>query len=62
MYANREPRFYANVVYQGRSWFKNWMDGNPNYIVDFSAGGGNDLSNGDNVKLDICLVSSRTVQ
>lgn len=50
MYANREPRFYASVVYQGRSWFKKWMNGNPNYTVDFSAGGGNDLSNGDNVK------------
>lgn len=63
MYANREPRFYANVVYQGRSWFKNWMDGNPNYIVDFSAGGGNDLSNGDNVKTGYMLgkFKNRTV-
>ena len=50
MYNNREPRFYASVVYQGRSWFKKWMNSNPNYVVDFSAGGGNDLSNGDNVK------------
>ena len=63
MYANREPRFYANVVYQGRSWFKNWMDGNPNYVVDFSAGGGNDLSNGDNVKTGYMLgkFKNRTV-
>lgn len=63
MYANREPRFYANVVYQGRSWFKKWMNGNPNYIVDFSAGGGNDLSNGDNVKTGYILgkFKNRTV-
>ena len=63
MYANREPRFYASVVYQGRSWFKKWMNGNPNYIVDFSAGGGNDLSNGDNVKTGYMLgkFKNRTV-
>lgn len=63
MYANREPRFYASVVYQGRSWFKKWMNGNPNYTVDFSAGGGNDLSNGDNVKSGYMLgkFKNRTV-
>ncbi len=42
MYSNREPRFYADVVYQGKSWFKVYMDktGNANYFVDFSLKGG----------------------
>lgn len=63
MYANREPRFYASVVYQGRSWFKKWMNGSPSYFVDFSAGGGNDLSNGDNTKSGYLLgkFKNRTV-
>lgn len=63
MYANREPRFYASVIYQGRSWFKKWMNNHPNYVVDFSAGGGNDLSNGDNVATGYMLgkFKNRTV-
>lgn len=41
MYANREPRFYANVMYQGKSWFnKKFNDGHPNYFIDFSLKGG----------------------
>lgn len=42
MYANREPRFYADVIYQGKSWFEVFMNksGNSNYFVDFSLHGG----------------------
>lgn len=55
MYAKREPRFYASVAYQGRSWFKKWMNGHADYKLDFSNGGGNDLSNGDNVAVGYML-------
>lgn len=42
MYANREPRFYANVIYQGKSWFDVFQNkpGNEDYFVDFSLEGG----------------------
>lgn len=42
MYANREPRFYNAVNYQGQSWYKPFMDksGNNNYTLDFSLEGG----------------------
>ena len=42
MYANREPRFYADVIYQGKSWFEIFMNksGNANYFVNFSLHGG----------------------
>ena len=41
MYSNREPRFYADVMYQGKSWFnKNFNNAHPGYFVDFSLHGG----------------------
>lgn len=42
MYANREPRFYADVIYQGKSWFEVFMkkSEHTNYFVDFSLHGG----------------------
>lgn len=41
MYSNREPRFYADVMYQGKSWFnKKFNEKNPNYFLDFSLHGG----------------------
>ncbi len=42
MYSNREPRFYQDVIYQGKSWFKVFQSksGNANYQVDFSLHGG----------------------
>lgn len=41
MYSNREPRFYADVMYQGKSWFNtNFNKTKPNYFVDFSLHGG----------------------
>lgn len=63
MYANREPRFYADVIYQGHSWFDVFQNSNPEYFVDFSRGGGNDASNGDNTKTGYMLgkFKNRTV-
>jgi starch-binding outer membrane protein, SusD/RagB family len=46
MYANREPRFYADVIYQGKSWHIQ-PTSNPNYYVDFSAKGGVGPSSSD---------------
>lgn len=50
MYANREPRFYADVIYQGKSWFSVFQNksGNANYFVDFSVDGGAGPSSTDN--------------
>ena len=41
MYINREPRFYAAVTYQGKSWHKQ-PAGKPEYSVCYCLGGGND--------------------
>lgn len=46
MYANREPRFYAAVIYQGKSWHIQ-PNGNSDYIVDFSVNGGVGPSSSD---------------
>lgn len=41
MYSNREPRFYADVMYQGKSWFNTKFNAsNPGYFVSFTPGGG----------------------
>lgn len=42
MYSNREPRFYQDVNYQGKSWYKVYQtkSGNNNYQIDFSLNGG----------------------
>lgn len=45
MYANREPRFYASVIYQGKSW--HIQPNLPNYFVDFSKNGGVGPSSSD---------------
>lgn len=41
MYANREPRFYADVTYQGKSWHINPLD-KPDYGSYFCLNGGCD--------------------
>lgn len=46
MYANREPRFYAAVIYQGKSWHIQ-PKGKPDYFVDFSVNGGVGPSSSD---------------
>lgn len=47
MYANREPRFYASIIYQGKSWSIQPPD-RPDYTVGFARGQGTDNSAGDN--------------
>lgn len=46
MYSNREPRFYADVIYQGKSWHIQPAN-NANYYVDFSVKGGVGPSSSD---------------
>lgn len=45
MYANREPRFYACIGYEGKSWH---IQPRPNYTLGFAKGEGSDNSVGDN--------------
>ena len=57
MYANREPRFYQAVIYEGRSWYQ---DINTNklgndYRVFFSRGGGADNSSSENPRTGYML-------
>lgn len=47
MYANREPRFYANIGYEGMSWHIQPV-GMPNYTLGFAKGEGSDNSSSDN--------------
>lgn len=45
MYVNREPRFYANVTYEGKSWhIQPDKTNRKDYGAYFSKGGGADLS------------------
>lgn len=43
MYVNREPRFYASVIYNGKSWHIQ-PTGKPDYAVRFAKGDPNDNS------------------
>lgn len=47
MYAHREPRFYASVGYEGKSWHIQPI-GRPNYTLGFAKGEGSDNSSADN--------------
>lgn len=47
MYANREPRFYASIGYEGKSWHIQPI-GRPDYTIGFAKGEGSDNSSGDN--------------
>ena len=47
MYANREPRFYAGVGYEGKSWHIQPI-GRPDYTIGFAKGEGCDNSSADN--------------
>lgn len=47
MYANREPRFYASIGYEGKSWHIQ-PNGRPNYTLGFAKGEGSDNSAADN--------------
>lgn len=57
MYANREPRFYQAVIYEGKSWYQ---DLNTNklgndYRVFFSRGGGADNTSQENPRTGYML-------
>ncbi|WP_286844619.1 MULTISPECIES: RagB/SusD family nutrient uptake outer membrane protein [unclassified Proteiniphilum] len=57
MYANREPRFYQSVIYEGRSWYQDVTTnklGN-NYRVFFSRGGGSDNTSQENPRTGYML-------
>ncbi len=54
MYENREPRFYNAVTYQGKSWHIQ-PSGREDYTVDFSKGGGCDISGADNPRIGYLL-------
>lgn len=47
MYANREPRFYASIGYEGKSWHIQPV-GRPDYTLGFAKGEGCDNSSADN--------------
>lgn len=47
MYVNREPRFYASIGYEGKSWHIQ-PPGKPNYTLGFARGEGSDISSADN--------------
>lgn len=47
MYANREPRFYAGIGYEGKSWHIQPV-GRPDYTLGFAKGEGCDNSSADN--------------
>jgi hypothetical protein len=47
MYANREPRFYAAITYQGKSWHIQ-PTGKADYTVGFARGQAADISTDDN--------------
>lgn len=47
MYANREPRFYAGIGYEGKSWHIQPV-GRPDYALGFAKGEGSDNSSGNN--------------
>ena len=59
MYHNREPRFYASVVYQGRSWHVQPQN-KPNYTVGFAKGQGCDRSKMRTLGLDIYYTNLKT--
>ena len=47
MYSHREPRFYASVGYEGKSWHIQPV-GRPDYTIGFAKGEGCDNSSADN--------------
>ncbi|MDR2275970.1 MAG: RagB/SusD family nutrient uptake outer membrane protein [Sphingobacterium sp.] len=54
MYANREPRFYAAIGYEGKSWHIQPV-GKPNYTLGFAKGEGSGNSSGDNPRTGYLL-------
>lgn len=61
MYHNREPRFYASITYEGRSWHVQ-PPGNTNYVTSFAKGGDTDLSRLENPKTGYMLYKFKNRQ
>lgn len=61
MYHNREPRFYAAITYEGRSWHVQ-PPSNPNYVTSFAKGGDTDLSRLENPKTGYMLYKFKNRQ
>lgn len=52
MYKDREPRFYANVIYEGKSWHIQPWD---NFFVGFAKGEGSDNTSADSPRTGYLL-------
>ena len=61
MYHNREPRFYADITYEGRSWHVQ-PPGNANYVTSFAQGGDSDASRTENPKTGYMLYKFKNRQ
>lgn len=61
MYHNREPRFYANITYEGRSWHVQ-PPGDADYVTSFAKGGDSDASKVENPKTGYMLYKFKSRQ
>lgn len=61
MYANREPRFYANIGYEGKSWHIQPI-GRPDYALGFAKGEGCDNSSADNPRTGYLITKFKNRQ
>ena len=61
MYANREPRFYASIGYEGMSWHIQ-PTGIPHYTLGFAKGEGSDNSSADNPRTAYLLTKFKNRQ
>ena len=61
MYHNREPRFYANITYEGRSWHVQ-PPGDADYVTSFAKGGDSDASAVENPKTGYMLYKFKSRQ
>lgn len=61
MYHNREPRFYADITYEGRSWHVQ-PPGNANFVSGFAKGEESDGSRTENCKTGYLLYKFKNRQ
>lgn len=61
MYANREPRFYAGIGYEGKSWHIQPV-GRPDYTLGFAKGEGCDNSSADNPRTGYLITKFKNRQ
>lgn len=56
MYINREPRFYANISFNGSEWINHGTNGSTNYYFEFWNGGKELVNSPDNyAKAGYCI-------